>query len=121
MKKLVFIILILVLFSGVSYASSKPIAEALETWLRAQNKFDGAKVRTSLDANGEYIITAWDVPGVAKPTEQEIQQIVSQADQDKASEKTSRKNRKKAVLQKMGLTKNDLKALIEMIEDKSDE
>ena len=121
MKKLVFMILILVLFSGISYASDKPIAEAVETWLRAQNKFDGAKVSTSLDANGKYVITSWDVPGVAKPTEQDLQQIISQTDQDKASEKTSRKNRKKAVLQKMGLTKNDLKALVELIEDKSDE
>jgi len=45
-----------------------------------------------------------------------------QADKDKkAQEKLERKQRKQNVLTKLGLNKNDIKALVELIEDKDDE
>ena len=55
----------------------KPIAIALEQWLKAQGKFSGAKICTKQNKFGKYEITKWEVPGIAQPSYSEIEQIVS--------------------------------------------
>ena len=76
--KITLIALLLVFISGISYAGlDKPIALALEWWLRGQNKFIGSSVSTTQDKDGKYIIMGWKVGGVEQPTDKDLEKIVS--------------------------------------------
>lgn len=50
---------------------NKPCAFALEWWLRGQNKFIGANIRTVGN-----VITYWSADGVPQPTDEQVNQIV---------------------------------------------
>ena len=52
-------------------------ALALEWWLREQNKFNGAVVCTRQKKDGTFIITRWEVSGIDKPTDAQIDVIFS--------------------------------------------
>lgn len=57
---------------------SKPCAAALELWLRDQDKFEGATVRTRKLKNGNWEIFEWKVDGVEKPKDKEVENIIKQ-------------------------------------------
>jgi len=84
-------------------------------------RFPDAKFSFHAEENGKIVIDSW-ISAEPKPSSQAIEQLVHDykvsVHDVKAQE---RKNRKKAVLQKLGLTKQDLGALIELIEDRNDD
>ena len=75
--KIILIALLLVFIAGISYAGDKPIAPALEWWLRGQDKFVGSSVSTAQDKDGKYVVIGWKVDGVEQPTDKDLEKIVS--------------------------------------------
>lgn len=92
------------------------IAAVIEKKLRKINKFDGAKVNTD-----GVNITAWDVQGVLQPSSQDLTAWETEVVADDQTEKQGMKNAKKALMTKLGLTKQELKALIALIKDGNDD
>lgn len=92
------------------------IANVIEKKLRKLGKFEGAKISTD-----GVSITSWEVDGVQQPTEQELQAWKSEVDADEQTEKQGTKNAKKALMIKLGLNKQELKALIALIRDGSED
>jgi hypothetical protein len=92
-------------------------AQALEWWLRGQNKFVGAKVNTqeTSPGSGQFVITQWDANGVAQPNDAAINQIISDYNADtstKASDKASKKSSARTKLSVLGLTDTEIDELI---------
>lgn len=68
------------------------------------------------------VITRWEHPdGIAQPDNVAIAIAVQEYQDSLVSEKEQRKNRKKAILQKLGMSKNEIKALKELLEDGNDD
>ena len=65
--------------------------QALEWWLKEQNKFDGSNVFTR---NGDLI--DWGVNGVTRPNQNQINSIIRDYQTYLVQEKISRRNRKRA-------------------------
>ena len=69
----------------------RPIALALEWWLGEQDKFNDAKISTKYNTKiQKYELTKWDVPGVDRPTDPEIEQIVTDYEAQYVPPKTMR-------------------------------
>ncbi len=77
MIKKLLILIICSILSYNSFAATGPCAISLELWLRAQGKFAGANIRTrQIEGTNLYEIYVWDVLGVPKPTDAEVEQII---------------------------------------------
>ena len=79
MKKIILTICML-LFCSIIYAQTFPVSlpSAIEWWLRGQGKIDVASVTTlQISGTDTCEITKWKVPGVPKPTEQQMNQIIA--------------------------------------------
>lgn len=97
------------------------LGKALEWWLRDQNKFDGARVETK-----DGVITSWDANGVTQPTDVEITTIITNYEASVVSEKDSKKQRKRQLLDALatltGLTRKQvLKCFNEIVQDRTDD
>lgn len=96
----------------------EPIAQALfwKYWK------EGAKINTAQTEDGSFEITNWEHPDdVPEPDEIAIDTALKEYKADQAAKKEARKIRKKAVMSKLGLSKQELTALLELIEDRSDD
>ena len=91
-------------------------ALAIEWKLKQLGKFEGAKINTY-----ENVLTNWDVKDFARPDDSTIEIWKAEYQTYLANEKIARKNRKKAVLSKLGLTKQDALSLLEFIQDGNDD
>ncbi len=95
-------------------------ADAVEWWMKQNNTW--GRVHTKQEADGSYKLVAFDVPGLTEPTEPEIQTIITNYQAAKAGENTARRNRKAALLTKLGITTaQEKKALRELLEDFGDD
>ena len=52
-------------------------AHALMWWLKGQDKFDGANVRTRQLEDGTWEVFEWNANGVPQPSEAEINTIIA--------------------------------------------
>ncbi len=103
--------------------STKACAAALEWWLREQNKFEGAKVSTrqcnydpkNLGATPLFEITKWEVDGVVKPTDAQINQIIIDYGASLVVSEQEKKDKKIAIKNKLGLSDSDMEDLKEAI------
>ena len=76
MKKVILMITI-ICFCSTAFASTKNCAPALEWWVRNQGKIDGAKISTQqIKGTDQYEITKWEVNGIVKPTDEQVNQII---------------------------------------------
>lgn len=96
-------------------------AAALSWWLESQNKLNGAKVGTKEVSENVWEISEWEVSELAKPTDAEVDTIITDYQTHLTNEKDARKTRKQAVRTKLGLTKSELKALLEIVLDGHDD
>lgn len=115
---MIFIALILYFLSCYNaYADTRPSAQALEWWLRKQGKFDNVTVRTEEIEEGtnRFKITAWEVPGIKKPTDQEVEQIIDEFESSKTLKASKMNTDKQTILQKLGLTEDEFKTLKELL------
>lgn len=88
---------------------SKFPSAAIEWWLRKQGKFVGANVFIQQDeASKLYTIEKWVVDGVDKPSDEEVENIVSDYEASLASKELE----KDVILTKLGITKEELAKLI---------
>jgi len=90
-------------------------AHALEWWLRERGKFVGAKVSTKEVSPGQFDITDWDANGVAKPSDAEVTQIISDYNASiiqKKTDDTSAATTGRAKLKGLGLTDAEVDALL---------
>jgi len=72
--------------------------------------------------NGEWVITEWRHPdGISQPDKEAILSAMDEYKEIKNNENSSKKTRKQAVAQKLGLTKEDVKSLRELIRDGNDD
>lgn len=102
------LIVAILLLSSTCFAYDKPIAAALENYLRDMNKFEGSSVSTK-EEDGKWVITKWVVAGVSQPTEAELKDIVKDY-----SESAKEKNKKAAAqrLKSLGFTKGEIGAIM---------
>lgn len=96
------------------------IAIVIEKKLRKLGKLDGASVKT----DGTNIIE-WNVPGVPKPTQLDIDSWKSEIDSDDQSNKDSRKSLKQSARTALNMSKSQFKDFISglkaSLEDGGDE
>jgi hypothetical protein len=68
------------------------------------------------------VITRWEHPdGIPQPDDAAISTAVSEYQASLINEKDARKNRKKSILQKLGMDKSDIKSLKELLQDGNDD
>lgn len=99
---------------------TRPCANALEWFLRGRGKFEGAKVTTSEDCTTEeyspgcfrimptnkgFFIKEWEVPGVPKPTDAEVETMIDQYEASKASWAQEKAD----IFKKMGVSEAEFK------------
>ena len=85
-------------------------------------KYPEAKICIKQLPDGSPLFTRWEcVEHPAVPTSNEISEAISKYEIYETDEKDKRKNRKKDVLQKLGLNTNDIKSLVELIQDQNDD
>ena len=92
------------------------IANTIEKKLLKIGKFEGAKVKTV-----EGVITEWEVDGIEKPSEETLNSWKEEIDSDDVQKKDQKKSRKQAVMAKLGLSKAEVKALKELLDDGNDD
>lgn len=92
------------------------ISTIIEKKLRKLGKFNLAKVKTE-----EGVITEWEVEGVEKPSQETLNAWKDEIDSDELQDKDQKKSRKQAIRAKLGLTKAEVKALKELLDDGNDD
>ena len=103
---------------------TKHIAPAIDWWLKSQGKSgsymtgEGEIVETSggstvIKGDGSYTIKKWNVDGVTQPNEKEIVKIISDYEADLELWKETKKKRVEKALAKLGLTKEELREILE--------
>lgn len=92
-------------------------AFAIEWWLKNQNKFNGASVRTqeTSPGSGEFEITEWVVAGVAQPSNTEIIQIIAEYEIHCQNVEAEKALKKQALMDKLGLNADEFKTLAESL------
>jgi len=84
-------------------------------------KYPDSKHAAHLE-NETLVFDQWECPSHPQPlTEQEILAAVADLDAADQSEKQKRRQRKKAIMQKLNLSKPDLRALKELLDDGDDD
>lgn len=76
MKRYLFLLFILITSTCLA-DTIKPPAEALQWWLNSQGKFKGSVVNTVETKDGKYAVTKWNVNGISKPNDVQVEQIMS--------------------------------------------
>lgn len=118
MKKLFFVVLFCLICS-VGYA--KPSLSSVLSW-----KFPDAVFMTGQadpndgSENPKMVIRDWKSSS-PKPTAEEIEVYTQEYIAFLAQEKIERRARKRALMTKLGLTKSDFKAMIELLDDRNDD
>ena len=97
---------------------NEPISEAL-FWKYFKK---GSSISTKQNEDGSFVITAWKISdGTPQPDETTILSVLSEYKSFLVSEKSLRRTRKKSLVQKLNMSKQDIRALAEVIEDKDDD
>lgn|SRR3990167_3765634 len=117
MKRIIALIVVgSFIFSFNCEASTKrPSALAIEWWLREQDKFEGVKINTKQLPDGKYDVTNWEVIGIQKPTDVELEVIINDYEQylkDKDKSQKEKVIRVKTKLKELGILQDDLDAII---------
>lgn len=73
------------------------------------------------EPGGVEEITWWNHATLPKPSTSEFPALIAEYESSLVTEKEARKNRKKGVLAKLKLDVSDLKALAELLQDRTDE
>ena len=120
MKKILTLsFLSLLYFCYPCFADTRSSAMALEWWLKDQGKVKGSTVCTkdASEGSNRCVITDWKVPGVPKPTEALIVQIIDYYDSFLIINKITDGTRKTEVMTKFGLTDDDVEVLKKLLKD----
>lgn len=107
--KTIILVLACLLVSPIVLAE-RPIAPALEWWIRSQGKFTGAEVCTK-----ENYLTSWNVPGVPKPDAAGMKSILNQYDAYLAQEAIDKADRSIALKTKLKINDSDIAVLKELL------
>jgi hypothetical protein len=70
---------------------------------------------------GSWVITSWSHPTLPKPAQSDYASIVNDYRSDMNSRKAQRRTRKRALMQKLGISREDIKGLVEIIKDENDD
>lgn len=109
----ILIFMMLVLIPTPLFAATKDPTRALGWYLSEQGKKAGAVVSAEQTAPGEdsYVLKDWNVTGVNRPSEAEINIIISDHETYLANKKSQEDSEKAAIKTKLGLSDSDVKAL----------
>ena len=107
--RFILIIVLSICITSNLYADDK--SNALNWWLKSQGKLNGATVVTE-EKDGDWKITEWNVDGVSKPTNSDINAIVSSYKEDLETKKSAKLNKRAEVLAKLGITEEEWKELL---------
>lgn len=80
----------------------------------------GKTFKAKQDGGADPEITVWDSP-LPQPSPSEFENIIKDYEKSEEERLQNRKKGKKEIMQKLGISKNDIPALIALIEDRSDE
>ena len=113
MRKLSILLIIGVLFPFASFASTDYPTEPLRWWLKNEKGGKNASFVASEDRErpGKYLIPEWNVEGVSKPSDSEIETIIVDYNAYIAQKKSEEDSAIAAVKTKLNLTDADVKAL----------
>jgi hypothetical protein len=113
MKKFIsFLVLMNLVIVSMAFAdTSRPPAAALEWWLRALGKFEGAKVSTAELPNGTYRVTQWNVKGVGQPNDVQVEAIMNQYDAYLVEDAKEKAIEEAELLKKLDLNNDELATL----------
>ena len=85
-------------------------------------KYPEAKICIKELPDGSPLFTRWEcAEHPAIPTSNEISEAISVYEIAQAEQKAIRKQEKKDILQKLGLNKNDIPALVALVQDGNDD
>lgn len=97
---------------------NEPIAHALY-WKYYKS---GASIRTRQNEDGSFSIFEWSHPdGTPEPKESEIKTAISEYKTHLSNEEIAKKDRKQAYMTKIGMSKNDIQSLVDLVKDGNDE
>ena len=117
MRKLSILLIIGALFPFASFASTDYPTEALRWWLKNEKGGKNASFVASEDKENpkKYVIADWNVDGVSKPSDSEIETIISDYNNYVTQKKSDDDSAMAAVKTKLNLTDSDVKALKALI------
>lgn len=83
-------------------------------------KYPDARINSHYDSvTGKVVIDLWEHPTIPKPNAAQMAKALAEYNQDRATRGAQRRVRKQNILQKMGLTVNDIPALLELLDDRN--
>lgn len=82
---------------------SKSFGKSLEWWLKKQSKFINAKIDTRQLEDGTFVLTRWEVDGVPKPSEKELEDILKDYEKEILNEKVVEDQKWLSIKQKLKL------------------
>ena len=122
MKKIILSIFAMCLFCTIAYADQPEMTrEVVLPDGATLQQVIAWKYGSGLAETKGTEIEKWHSKVIEEPTLEQLEQDAIDYGAYLETEKTNKKNRKKAVLQKLGLNSGDIQALVELVKDGNDD